>query len=172
MPVVTLVSVEEYLSSTYHPDCDYVDGHLLERNVGRKRHSYTQTLASGWFGSRKYDLKLQPLVEQRIEVAPGRFRIPDVLLVSIPMPDEEVFTQPPYLCLEVMSPDDTMSSLQDRLDDYLGFGVPNVWVIDPWKRRAWTITQTGWHTALDGALHSADGRIALPLAEVLPEDAL
>jgi hypothetical protein len=67
-----------------------------------------------------------------------------------------------------MSPDDTMSSLQDRLDDYLTLGVPNLWVIDPWKRRGWTITPAGWHTALDGFLHTADGQIAMPLADVLP----
>ena len=27
----TFVSVEEYLSTMYHPDCDYVDGHIEER---------------------------------------------------------------------------------------------------------------------------------------------
>jgi len=39
-----------------------------------------------------------------------------------------------------MSPDDTMAGMQDRIDDYLHFGVPNVWVIDPWKHRGWRVT--------------------------------
>ena len=169
MPVDTLISVEEYIATTYHPDCDYVDGHILERNVGQQRHSYTQTSAAAWFWNRRAQLKLQALVEQRIQVAKGRFRIPDLLLAAMPVPDEGVFTQPPYLCLEVMSPDDTMSSLQDRLDDYLEFGVGNIWVIDPWKRRAWKITGAGWHAALDGMLRTADGLIGLPVEEVLPE---
>ena len=34
----TLISVEEYLSTSYHPDCDYVDGELEERNVGEYSH--------------------------------------------------------------------------------------------------------------------------------------
>ena len=169
MPVAALVSVEEYMATTYRPDCDYVDGQVLERNVGKKSHSRTQGYALLWFGTRKAQLNFEAFVEQRIQVAKGRFRIPDLLLIAIPVPDEEVFTQPPYLCLEVMSPDDTMSSMQDRLDDYLKFGVRNIWVIDPWKRRAWTITGAGWHAVLDGMLRTADGLIALPVEEVLPQ---
>ena len=126
-----LVSVEEYLASTYHPDCDYVDGHVLERKVGRKRHCHTQGYAYAWFWTRRAALGREPYLEQRIEVAPGRYRVPDLLLVRRPVPEEEVFTAPPYMCLEVMSPDDTMSSVQDRLDDFLAFGVLTVWVIDP-----------------------------------------
>ena len=157
------------MATTYRPDCDYVDGQVLERNVGLRPHSRTQGNALGWFWTRKAQLKFEALVEQRIQVAKGRFRIPDLLLVATPVPDEEVVTQPPYLCLEVMSPDDTMSSMQDRLDDYLKFGVCNIWVIDPWKRRAWTITKEGWHAVLDGMLRTADGLIELPVEEVLPE---
>jgi hypothetical protein len=56
-----------------------------------------------------------------------------------PLPEEEVFT-----CVEIMSPDDTMSSMQDRLDDYLRFGVPNIWVVDSWKQRGWNVTSDGW----------------------------
>ena len=168
MPVSALVSVEEYMATTFRPDCDYVDGRILERNVGKKRHSHTQGYAYAWFWTRRNELKFEPYPEQRIQVAAGRFRIPDLLLIALPVPDEEVFTQPPFLCLEVMSPDDTMSSMQDRLDDYLAFGVRNIWVIDPWKRRAWTITKVGWHAVLDGMLRTDDGLIALPVEEVLP----
>ena len=35
----SLISIEEYLSHTYEPDCDYVDGHLEERNLGERDHS-------------------------------------------------------------------------------------------------------------------------------------
>ena len=39
MKATALVPVEEYLRTTYRPDCDYVDGEVLERNVGEKDHS-------------------------------------------------------------------------------------------------------------------------------------
>jgi hypothetical protein len=94
-------------------------------------------------------------------------RSPNILLSEVPLPDEEVFTSPPYLCIEVMSPDDTVSAMQDRLDDYLNFGVPNIWVVDPYKHRGWSVTAAGWATALDGVMHTTDGRIAMPLADVL-----
>ena len=42
MDATTLVSVEQYLSSVYEPDCDYVDGELEDRNVGEKDHSKLQ----------------------------------------------------------------------------------------------------------------------------------
>ena len=42
MKAATLVPVEEYLRTTYHPDCDYVDGEVLERNVGERDHSKVQ----------------------------------------------------------------------------------------------------------------------------------
>ena len=42
MRTAALVSLEEYLATSYHPDCDYVDGMLTERNVGQKDHSKLQ----------------------------------------------------------------------------------------------------------------------------------
>ena len=66
-----------------------------------------------------------------------------------------------------MSPDDTIAAMQDRLDDYLQFGIPNIWVIDPGKHRGWRVTAAGWATAGDSIMRTADGRVAMPLADVL-----
>ncbi len=44
----TLISVEEYLRTSYRPDCDYVDGEVLERNVGELDHSWLQTALSAY----------------------------------------------------------------------------------------------------------------------------
>jgi len=167
MGVGTLISLEEYLRTSYDPDCDFIEGELLERNVGKRKHSYAQSEIAAWFRMRRELLRLQALTEMRTRVASGRFRIPDVVVCELPMPDEDVITTSPYLCIEVMSPDDTITAMQDRLDDYLNFGVPNVWVVDPWKHRGWHVTATGWATATDGIMRTADGRIAMPLADVL-----
>jgi len=102
----------------------------LSENVGLKRHSWALGHIGIWFGHRA---GLCSLISMRLRVAPGRIRVADVVVVELPLPEEEVFTSPPWLCVEIMSPDDTMSSMQDRLDDYLRFGVPNIWVVDPWK---------------------------------------
>jgi Uma2 family endonuclease len=172
MGVGALISVDEYLRTSFHPDCDFVDGQLLERNVGKRRHACGQARIAAWFVLRRQALRLQPLTGLRVRVGSNRIRIPDVVVCEVPLPDEEVFTSPPYICIEVMSPDDTVAAMQDRLDDYLQFGVPNIWVIDPYfighgKHRGWHITGGGWATAAGGIMRTADGRIAMPLADVL-----
>jgi len=167
MGVGTLIPVDEYLRTSFHPDCDFIDGQILERNAGKRKHAYAQTRIAAWFVHRRQNLRLEALTELRMRVSPGRVRIPDVVVSEIPLPDEEVFTTPPYLCIEVMSPDDTIAAMQDRLDDYLQFGVTNIWVVDPWKHRGWNVTSEGWATAAGGIMRTADGRIALPLGDVL-----
>jgi hypothetical protein len=39
-----MVSVEEYFSTSYDPDVEYVDGELVERNVGETDHGRLQIL--------------------------------------------------------------------------------------------------------------------------------
>ena len=167
MSVGTLMAVEDYLRTSFDPDCDFIDGEVFERNGGKRKHSYAQAQVTIWFGQCGAAERLQPLTELRLRVAAGRVRIPDVVVAETPIPDEEVFTFPPYLCIEIMSPDDTMTAMQDRIDDYLAFGVPNVWVIDPWKHRGWRVSEEGWAAASDRILRTADARIAMPLSEVL-----
>jgi Uma2 family endonuclease len=167
MSVGPLLSVDEYLRTSFHPDCDFIEGEVLERNVGKLRHAYAQTQGAAWFSLRTEIPRLQPLIALRMRVGPNRIRIPDVVVSEMPLPDEEVFTSPPYLCIEVMSPDDTIGAMQDRLDDYLNFGVSNTWVIDPYKHRGWHVTAGGWATASAGIMRTAEGRVSMPLVDVL-----
>lgn len=166
MSTATLVSVEEYLNTAYRPDCDFVDGEVTERPVGTKDHGKLQRNILLWFCAREQELRLTPFPEQRIRIGNRRYRIPDVCVVQWPEPDEQIFTTPPYICIEVISPDDSFPKLQDRVDDYLEMGVPNIWVLDPASRRAWTITRAGHLEALDGILRSTDGTVTLPVAEL------
>jgi Uma2 family endonuclease len=161
-----LTSVEEYLATTYRPDCDYVDGVLVERNLGRKDHSNLQGEVYAWFRDRRRSLRLTAFTELRIRVGPTRYRIPDVCVVMLPAPDEQIFTQPPYICIEILSPGDTFPKLQDRFDDYLAMGVPNLWLLDPTSKRAWRITHDGHFEALDGILRTHDGQVVLPISEL------
>ena len=76
MSAAALLSLQEYLATTYHPDCDYVDGVLVERNVGQKDHSKLQGEVFAWFRSRRQALGLAAFVEQRIQVKARRYRVP------------------------------------------------------------------------------------------------
>jgi Uma2 family endonuclease len=166
MSASTTVSLEEYLATSYRPDQDYVEGLLFERNVGQKDHSRLQRRVLEWFGRRSRKLNIEAFPEQRIRVASQRFRVPDVCIVQLPEPDEQVFTRPPYICIEILSPEDTFPRLQERFDDYLEMGVPNIWVFDPASRRGWWITREGHWEALDGVLRTRDAVVALPIADL------
>ncbi len=143
-----------YLGMSFHPDCDFLDGAVLERNGGEHRHALAQSPVTAWFANCNGIPRLEPLTGMRVRVGAARVRISDIVVVESPLPNEEIFTAPPYLCVEVMSPDDTMADMQDRLDDYVVFGVPNIWVIDPWKHRGWQVTAGGWATATDGMMRT------------------
>jgi len=166
MATATLVSVEQYLSTPYSPDCDYVDGVVLERNVGERHHSKTQTFLAVWMGNRQQGLGIWTYVEQRVQVKPTRFRVPDVCVVAGEDFQEEIFTRPPFLCIEILSKDDRASDIQDKIDDYLAFGVRYVWVIDPLRRRAYVHTAGGSRETRDGVLRTDNPEIAVPLDEI------
>jgi Uma2 family endonuclease len=166
----TLVSMQEYLATSYHPDCDYVDGLLIDRNVGQKSHSKLQGEILAWFRDRRRALLVEAFPEQRVRVSSSRCRIPDVCVLQLPEPDEEVFTTPPYICIEILSPDDTFPQMQDRFDDYLAMGVPDVWALDPKSRRAWRITRAGHLEALDGSLRTDDDRVILRIADLFSSE--
>ncbi len=75
------ISVEEYLATVFRPDCDYDDGEVQERNFGEWDHSSLQKRLLLYFGNRENEWGIQVVPEQRVQVGPTRFRIPDVTVV-------------------------------------------------------------------------------------------
>jgi hypothetical protein len=78
----TLVPLSEYLNTSYRPDCDYLDGELLERNVGEWDHSRLQMLLSRYLSNREKQWDIVVVPEQRVQVKATRFRVPDVLVMA------------------------------------------------------------------------------------------
>ena len=166
MAAATQISVEEYLHTMYRPDRDYVDGEVLERNLGERDHSRPQGLICAFFVMREKEWRVVGLPEQRVQVTSNRFRIPDICVLSKDAPYEQIVTTPPLVCIEILSKDDSFSSIVDRLDDYVSMGVANIWVIDPHKRRAYTYGADGTIEAIGGELHVPNSNISVPLAEI------
>ncbi len=160
MPSRTLVSVDEYLHTSYDPDCDYVDGEIVERNVGERDHSELQGEIYAFIRSLRRKLHVHPYIEQRVQVSSRRFRIPDICVIYGARPTEQIFTKPPLIAIEILSKDDRMGQMQERIDDYLKFGVNYVWVINPLTQRAWVFTKE------DGILRTESPAIELPLPEI------
>lgn len=106
MSATTGVSLEEYLATSYRPDCDYLEGELLERNVGEWDHSRLQMLLSDYLFSHEKQCGIVVVPEQRVQVRAGRFRIPDITVLL--KPSGPIITEPPFLCIEILSPRDRM----------------------------------------------------------------
>jgi len=164
MASTTLIPVSEYLKTSYRPDCDYVDGRLEERNVGEHDHAALQAALILWFGQRQQEWNIEVLPEQRMQISAARFRVPDVCLVSLSQPVEQILTKPPLACIEILSPEDTMRRMQERIEDYRKFGVRNIWVLDPGAKKGYDCGTSGWLEATEFQI--AGTPIRLVLAEV------
>ena len=106
MATETQVALEEYLSTVYEPDCDYVDGDLEDRNVGEFDHGDLQSEILRYFRNRRREYSLRAIGEWRTRVSPTRYRVPDVTLIREPFVKERVLTKPAYVCIEILSPED------------------------------------------------------------------
>src|SRR5579884_131791 len=160
MATAALIPVEEYLRSSWEPDREYVDGVVLERNLGELPHSYLQGLFLRLFTARG----LHAFVELRTQVKPRRFRIPDVLAMR-EAPKSRFIRTPPFIVVEILSPEDRISALVDKIDDYLDFGVANIRVADPARRTISSWTREGSHV-FTGAAETSDGSISITLEEI------
>lgn len=166
MAAATQISVTEYLNTTYRPDRDYVDGQVLERNLGEYEHSRPQMRLVMFFGAREKEWNIRVVPEQRVQVKATRFRVPDVSVVLDGSPVESIFHAPPFICIEILSKDDSFKSVIDRLDDYRAMGVENIWVIDPHTRRGYTYNSEGLAETKDGVLRVANSVVAVPLVSI------
>jgi len=137
-------SLAEYLRTSYHPDRDYVDGEVQERNLGEFDHAAVQTFLASWFYQHRQEWQLHVLVEMRVRVSAERVRIPDVCLVLRGQPIEQVLTKPPLVVIEILSSEDRISQYNERLADYRQMGIPNVWVIDPANRVGYDCSTAAW----------------------------
>jgi len=161
-----LISVEQYLRTSYRPDRDYVDGEVVERNLGELDHGWTQTAVAAYFFVRRKRWKITVVTELRVQVKPTRFRIPDICVVLCKT-DEQILTKPPFLCIEILSPEDRMMRVKERVADYLEMGVPYIWVLDPKTKRAYVVTpDEGWREVKTKVLRTENPALMVPLSEV------
>jgi Uma2 family endonuclease len=162
-----LVSVEEYLSSSYEPDCDYVDGVLEERNWGEWDHSRLQGALATYLGNRERHWKVWVVLEQRIRITARRFQIPDVCVFLREREIEQVPTKPPLVCIEILSPEDRWPRVEKRIEDFLAMGVERVWVFDPQKRQVFECTRSGSRQVLEDLLEAPP--VSIRISELMAE---
>jgi len=161
-----LISEEEYLRSSYRPDCDYVDGRVEERNLGEYEHSGVQGALFGMFWSRGAEWGVKAKPECRLQVGPQRYRVPDVMVLRREQKVTRIVREAPLISIEVLSPEDTWTRLRERLNDYLAMGVQHIWCFEPEAREVRLFT-AGDFVKFDGAELTIEGTaIRVKIAEV------
>ena len=171
MATPTLVPVEAYLGTIYHPDREYVDGAVVERNLGERDHSRLQALLATFLVGIEEEWGVAVLMGQRVHVSATRFRIPDICLLAADDPNEPIVHKAPIVCIEILSPEDRIDALEEKMLDYFEMGVRHCWVIDPERRTAFDYTrpdkqEVAKREAVDGILRVAGSPIALPITDI------
>lgn len=162
---VSHIPVGEYLGSVYRPDVDYVDGVLEERNVGEFDHASIQKAVLFALAAQERTARVRAMQELRVQVTETRFRIPDVCLLRAGL-RTPIIREPPLLCVEILSPRDTVTRMRHRCQDYLRLGIPEVWIFDPQARVAYVLTKEGMAEYHTGILRLNDSMIELGVETV------
>jgi Uma2 family endonuclease len=132
-PTLPLVSVDEYLNSSYEHDVDFVEGVLVERGMPTIAHSLLQNLLLLYFAQYEKQFRFKALAEARTQVVErARYRVPDVVLCPRPLPHGKFIDVAPLAVMEILSPDDRITDTLSRFRDYEQIlGVPGIVLMDP-----------------------------------------
>ncbi len=161
-----LISIDEYLASSYEPDLEFVDGVLEEKNMGDWDHSFLQAMISHWFLQHRDEWKINVLTEYRTRTSTTRVRLPDICVVRQGEPVERVRVTAPLLCVEILSPEDRPGRVMRRMDDFVAMGAENLWILDPSDRSAATYTGEGMRPARGTRLEIVGTAIYLDAGEM------
>jgi len=164
-----LWTVREYLSTSWSPDRELVDGRIEERNLGEKDHSVIQRFLTVLFAVKRAEWGVEVFPELRTQTAAKNFRVPDVLVVRAGESIDRYVTRPPLIAIEILSPEDRLTAMEGKAAEYRSFGVENIWVIDPGTRIAYRYTSAGLEEVRTGELIVPDTSIRVALSELFSE---
>src|SRR5688500_18548284 len=101
-PPLPFVSVEEYLRTSYEPECERVDGVLIPKEMHKRTTAFIQRRLMALLEQASQRLGLDYYAELRVRAAPYRIRVPDVIVFEGVL-REEVAERAPLLTFEVAS---------------------------------------------------------------------
>jgi Uma2 family endonuclease len=157
---------QQQFEQTYEgekPYYEYWFGEAIQKSVPPSLHGIAQgvlfmTLAArGW----------RPSCEVKLKLSLYANPIPD--LIADPKPIESPYPTKPFaLSIEILSPADDLSRLFQKCAHYLDWGIQTVWIIDPDRRRAYSMTRPEPQPKelfLSDSL-TADPALTLPMREL------
>ena len=165
-----IITPEQLATMPNRKDFELVNGQLVERNMGNKASWLAFELASclrdyvrnkrlGWVFCGDTGYRLDP-------ERPNSVRKPDVAFVRFGrLPNERPADGydkiAPDLAVEVVSPNDTVLELEEKIEEYLKAGVQLVWVINPELRTLTVHRPDGTGSTVRNG-ENVDGEAVLP----------
>ncbi|MGC2658066.1 MAG: Uma2 family endonuclease [Bryobacteraceae bacterium] len=171
MSTSALMTVEEYLKLDVKPYCEYIDGAIYPKTVPTFLHGFVQLLLGSLLIA--HTRQFIASSEVRIRVRPGKYLIPDIVVVRREHYEHPYPTKAAYLCIEIVSPDDKLEELLAKCEEYHAWGVPYCWVVDPEQRTAWSYDRGAESVKLSASGTLVAGEIEIPLTEIfsrMPEN--
>jgi len=164
-----IYTLEELLAMPDGDRYELVDGHLMEKNMG-SMSQFVGTRLARLLGNHCEPIGLAYVFTECgytcFPSKPKKMRRPDVSCCrSDRLPFEEIgdgfIVIRPDLAIEVVSPNDRVLDLEEKLDDYRDASIPLVWIIYPPTRKVRVIR-------LDGTFSDLGPDDELTGEEVLP----
>ena len=154
MATKTLVSVEEYLTTSFDgPEPEFVDGEIVERHLPSIPHSQAQERVLDLFRQHRERCSLYAYPEISLKIKSTQVRVADIAVFSGERPAGEGPAEvPPAVTIEILSRDDRMTEVLKKCPDYEEFGIPHIWIVDPWTRKLFSYTK-GLHEVSALELH-------------------
>ena len=171
MSTKVLMDVSEYLRTSFEgPDCEYLDGEIVERNIGEIPHSDVQSNLIGLLRQLRSRLGLRVLPETRIQISERRYRVPDIAVWRNDDIGTGIPTVAPLLVVEILSPEDRMVRMLPKIQEYLSIGVEWVWIVDPQEQSALLYSQKNPAGAVCEILRAENPAIEIPLTAAFDLD--
>jgi Uma2 family endonuclease len=136
----TLISVEEYLRTSYKPACDYIDGVLRQKPMPTFDHANMELVVCNLIN--RFD-GFRAVPEQTVRIREGKYLVPDIAVQRLDELQRPYPIKPVHLCVEVMSPEDRFVDTVTKCGEYHAWGVEYCWIVDPDGQRCWQYDSGG-----------------------------
>ena len=172
MSTKLLMDVEEYLRTSFEgSDCEYLDGEVVERNMGELPHADVQGNLLLLLRRLRPKLGIRVVPEIRIQIHSRRFRVADLAVWRNDDIGTSIPTAPPFLVVEILSPEDRTVRMLPKIQEYLSIGVGYVWLVDPQDQAALSFSQQDPKGSVCEVLRTENPTIEIPLQAAFDLDA-
>jgi len=158
------MEVGEYLGTSFDSsDCEFLDGQIADRNWNDLPHADAQGNLIYQLSQLRPKLGIRVVPEIRIQTNPRRYRVADLAVWRDDNIGTGIPTVPPFLVVEVLSPEDRMVRMLPKIQEYLSIGVEWVWIVDPYEQSALLYSRQNPAGAVCDLLRTENPSIEIPL---------